>query len=697
MAEQLVELNVTGMHCNNCAISIHKLLEKKGLKNILVDFAGEEVKFSGGEPSDLPAIIKDIEGLGYKVVDDPATQVVPFYEKVENKFLFCAILTVPLLLPMVLPWHFLDNPILQLMLCLPVFVVGCLHFGKSAISSIRGGVPNMDVLIFVGSTAAFVYSLIGTIEHLGMRYQFYETCAAIITLVLLGNVLEKRSVTQTTSALKDLVKIQQVNANRIVNGEVEVISARDVCPGDTLLVNQGDKVPVDGEVLSGNASINEAMLTGESMPVEKAKYDKLIGGTIVEDGNIRMIATKVGSNTVLSQIIELMKKAQAAKPPVQKLGDKVAAIFVPVVILIAVVTFALSLLIGHEGMRDSLMHAVAVLVISCPCAMGLATPTAVMVGLGRAAKNGILIKGGDTIEAVTNAKYVVFDKTGTLTTGKFRIQDIKAEGDISIEKIRGIIVAIEERSNHPIAKSLVNELSALPKERLILKSATEEKGLGMRAEDVEGNNYFLGTGKTNAEGDYNIILFKNQKMLAQIAIDDDIKPEAANLVAQLKKMNIIPVLLSGDKKSRCLKVAQQIGIEEVHAETLPDEKLTVIDIYRQKGKTIMIGDGINDAPALTKADVGVSMNDASQVAIQSARVVLLNTDLGSVVKFLQISKHTLITIKQNLFWAFAYNIVAIPLAAFGFLNPMIGAFAMAFSDVVVIGNSLRLKRKRITP
>ncbi len=696
MAEQLVELNVTGMHCNNCAISVHKLLEKKGLKDILVDFAGEEVKFSGSDPEQLPGIIKDIEGLGYKVVDDPALEVTPFYEKVENKFLFCAILTVPLLLPMILPWHFLHNPILQLILCLPVFVVGCLHFGKSAIASIKSGMPNMDVLIFVGSSAAFIYSLIGTIENMGMRYQFYETCAAIISLVLLGNVIEKRSVTQTTSALKDLVKIQQVNANRVVNGGVEVISARDVRPGDTLLVNEGDKVPVDGEVLSGDASVNESMLTGESMPVEKAKYDKLIGGTIVEHGNIRMLATKVGTNTVLSQIIELMKRAQAAKPPVQKLGDKVAAVFVPAVILIAMITFALTLLIGHEGMRVSLMNAIAVLVISCPCAMGLATPTAVMVGLGRAAKNGILIKGGDTIEAVTNAKYVVFDKTGTLTTGKFRIHDIKAEDGISIEKIRGIIAAIEERSNHPIAKSLVNELAALPKERLILKSATEEKGLGMRAEDVDGNNYFFGTGKANAEGDYNIILFKNQKLLAQIAIDDDIKPEAANLIAQLKKMNIVPVLLSGDKKSRCLKVAEAIGIKEVHAETLPEEKLTVIDIYRQKGKTIMIGDGINDAPALTKADVGVSMNDASQVAIQSARVVLLNTDLGSVVKFLQISKHTLITIKQNLFWAFAYNIVAIPLAAFGFLNPMIGAFTMAFSDVVVIGNSLRLKRKKIS-
>ena len=697
MAEQLVELNVTGMHCNNCAISVHKLLEKKGLKNILVDFAGEEVQFSNSDPADLPGIIKDIEGLGYKVVDDPALQPTPFYEKVENKFIFCAVFTAPLLLHMLLPWHFLHEPIIQLLLCLPVFIVGCLHFGKSAIGSLKGGVPNMDVLIFVGSTAAFVYSLIGTYEHLGERYQFYETCATIITLVLLGNVFEKRSVTQTTSAVKDLVKIQQVNANREVNGAIELINAREVRPGDILLVNEGDKIPVDGEVLSGEASVDESMLTGESIPVEKGKYARLIGGTVVQHGNLRMLATKVGSNTILAQIIELMKKAQAAKPPVQKLGDQVAAIFVPAVILISLVTFAVAFFAVHDGMRASLMNAIAVLVISCPCAMGLATPTAIMVGLGRAAKNGILIKGGDTVEAVANAKYVIFDKTGTLTTGKFKINSIKAEANFGIEAIRGIISAIEERSNHPIAKSLVNGLANLPKTKVIIKSAREEKGLGMHAEDVEGNHYFLGAGKTADDGDFNLTLFKNQKLIAQIGVDDEIKPEATELISQLKKMHITPVLLSGDKLSRCLGVAKKIGITEVHAEKLPDEKLVVVDIYRKKGCTIMVGDGINDAPALTKADVGVSMSDASQIAIQSARVVLLNTDLESVVKFLQISKHTLITIKQNLFWAFAYNIVAIPLAAFGFLNPMIGAFTMAFSDVVVIGNSLRLKWKKLAP
>lgn len=692
--EQLIELNVTGMHCNNCAISVHNLLEKKGLQNILVDFASEEVKFSTDDEAKVPEIIKGIEQLGYKVVDDPALHAPKFYEKVENKFIFCAIFTVPLLLHMILPWHFLQVPMVQLILCIPVFLVGCLHFGKSAFSSVRNGVPNMDVLIFVGSTAAFIYSLVGTVEDLGEKFQFYETCATIITLVLLGNVFEKRSVTQTTSAVKDLVKIQQVNAIRVINVGTEIISAKEVVSGDILLVNQGDKIPVDGDVLSGDASVDESMLTGESVPVEKTKYDKVIGGTIIQHGNIKMMATKVGSHTILSQIIDLMKKAQAAKPPVQKLGDKVASIFVPAVILISLLTFVITYYAVHTGMQTALMNAIAVLVISCPCAMGLATPTAVMVGLGRAAKNGILIKGGDTIEAVANTKFVVFDKTGTLTTGKFSINDIKVEPGNELEQIRGIVMAIEERSNHPIAKSLVNELKPLSKTKIILLKAAEEKGLGMRAEDVEGNNYFLGTAKST-DGDFNLALYKNQVLLAHINIDDEIKPDAATLIAQLKKMNIVPVLLSGDKQSRCMKVAKAIGITEVHSEKLPDEKLAVIDIFKQKGKTVMIGDGINDAPALTQADVGVSMNDASQVAIQSARVVLLNTDLHSVVKFLQISKHTLITIKQNLFWAFAYNVVAIPIAALGFLNPMVGAFAMAFSDVVVIGNSLRLKTKKI--
>lgn len=695
MTDQLVELNVTGMHCNNCAISVHRLLEKKGLNNILVNFASEEVKFSTPDESIVPQVIKDIEGLGYKVIDNPALHQEKFYEKVENKLIFCALFTLPLLLHMILPWHWLHHSYVQLALCLPVFFVGCAHFGKSAWGSIKGGVPNMDVLIFIGSTAAFIYSLTGTLQHLGEQYQFYETCATIITLVLLGNLFEKRSVTQTTSAIKDLVKFQEVKATRIVNGESETITAREVQSGDILLVNTGDQIPVDGDILEGNASVDESMLTGESLPVEKQKYDSVIGGTVIQHGNIRMMATKVGSHSVLAQIIDLMKKAQAAKPPIQKLGDKVAAVFVPAVILIALSTFVFTYYVFNGGMQNALMHAIAVLVISCPCAMGLATPTAVMVGLGRAAKNGILIKGGDTIEAIANTKYVIFDKTGTLTTGKFALKDIKVPEDTSIETARGIISAIEERSSHPIARSLVEQLKGLPQQKIILKTVTEEKGLGMRAGDTEGNHYFLGGTKTSNDDLYNIVLYKNQQLIAQIAIQDDIKPGAAALIDNLKKTGITPVLLSGDRLARCNAVAQALNITEIYAEKLPDEKLYVVDIFKQKGKTIMIGDGINDAPALTKADVGISMNDASQIAVQSARVILLNTDLHTLFTFLQISKHTLLTIKQNLFWAFAYNIIAIPIAAIGMLSPMIGAFTMAFSDVVVIGNSLRLKVKRI--
>jgi len=676
-------------------MSIHKLLEKKGLHNVLVSFASEEVKFSTSDQSLLPQIIKDIEGLGFRVVDEENIQPTPFYDKVENKFIFCAIFTTPLLLHMLLPWHFLHNPIVQLILCLPVFIVGCLHFGKSAYSSLKNGVPNMDVLIFIGSASAFIYSLVGTVENLGEHYLFYETAATIITLVLLGNVFEKRSVNQTTSAVKNLMKFQQVNANRVVKDGIEVISAKDVAAGDVLLVNEGDQVPVDGDVITGDALINEAMITGESIPVAKTKYDKVIGGTIVQQGNIRISATKVGANSTLSQIIDLMKKAQAAKPPVQKLGDKVASIFVPVVLLIALGTFVITYFATDAGLQRSMMNAIAVMVISCPCAMGLATPTAVMVGLGRAAKNGILIKGGDTIEAVANTKYVLFDKTGTLTTGKFSIKEIKVEEGFNIEQIRGVISAIEERSNHPIAKSFVSELQAYPQQKIILRTAKEEKGLGMRAEDVDGNNYFLGSAKHKTPDHFNLTLYRNQMRMAQIAVDDTIKPNAASLITQLKKAGIIPVLVSGDKALRCNALAASLGIKEVHGEMLPEDKLKVVDMYRKKGKTIMIGDGINDAPALTQADVGVSMNDASHIAIQSAKVILLNTDLQSVVTFLQISKHTLITIKQNLFWAFAYNIVAIPIAALGFLNPMVGAFAMAFSDVIVIGNSLRLKIKKV--
>ena len=696
--EELIELQVSGMHCNNCALSVHKLLEKKGLQDIYVDFANDEVKFKTNKPSDTPLIIKDIEGLGYKVSEESIPIQEKFYEKVENKFYFSLIFTIPLFSHMFLPFHWLHNPLVQLGLCIPVYILGCIHFGKSAFNSLKNGIPNMDVLIFIGSSAAFIYSLYGTIENLGPDYLFYETAATIISLVLLGNVLEKRSVTQTTSAVRDLMKFQEAKANKLLNGEIITINSQEVVPGDTLVINSGDKIPVDGEIIWGEASVNESMLTGESLPVEKSKYDQVIGGTLIEKGNIHILVTKTGKHTILSQIIDLMKKAQSAKPPIQKLGDQVAAIFVPVVVSIAVLTFVLAYYSFDLSFQKAMLNAIAVLVISCPCAMGLATPTAVMVGLGRAAKNGILIKGGNTLEEIAKLKYMVFDKTGTLTTGKFKIKKIDSI-NISQKKAESIIYGIEAYSNHPIARSLVSELSAGNPEKIIFTKVSEEKGLGMNGTDSEGNTYQFGSKQIlnpeEEQGDFSLFLKMNGTLLARIEIEDEIKADASTLITTLKNMGIKPVLLSGDLKKKCEDLAAILGIEEVYAETQPHQKLEIIESIKKRGKTAMVGDGINDAPALTTSDVGISMSDSSQIAIQSAEVVLLKNDLGVIDQMLRIGKHTLLTIKQNLFWAFFYNVVAIPVAAFGFLNPMVGALTMAFSDVIVIGNSIRLKTKSL--
>ena len=696
--EELIELQVSGMHCNNCALSVHKLLEKKGLHDIYVDFANDEVKFKTSKPSETPLIIKDIEGLGYKVSEDSVPIQEKAYEKLENRFYFSLIFTIPLFSHMFLPFHWLHNPIVQLALCTPVYILGCIHFGKSAFNSLKNGIPNMDVLIFIGSSAAFIYSLYGTVQNSGPDYLFYETAATIISLVLLGNVLEKRSVSQTTSAVRELIKFQQLKANKLVNGEVFIIDSAEILPGDTLLVNAGDKIAADGEIVWGEASVNESMLTGESLPVEKSKYDQAIGGTLIEKGSIHILVNSTGKHTVLSQIIDLMKKAQAVKPPIQKLGDKVAAIFVPVVVGIAVLTFILAYYSFDLTIQKSMLNAIAVLVISCPCAMGLATPTAVMVGLGRAAKNGILIKGGNTIEEIAKLNYMVFDKTGTLTTGNFRIRSLDCIG-IAEKNAESIIYGIEAYSNHPIARSLVTELSAKSPEKIIFTKVSEEKGLGMSGTDAEGNTYQFGSpqilNQNEEVGEYSLFLKKNNILVARISIEDEIKPEASKLINTLKSMGIKPVLLSGDQKKKCEELAAMLGIEEIYAETLPHQKLEIIETIKKRGKTAMVGDGINDAPALTTSDVGISMSNSSQIAIQSAEVVLLKNDLGAIDNMLRIGKHTLLTIKQNLFWAFFYNIVAIPVAAFGFLNPMVGALAMAFSDVIVIGNSIRLKTKSL--
>ncbi|OOG19550.1 ATPase P [Sphingobacterium sp. CZ-UAM] len=690
------ELNVTGMHCTNCAISIHKYLEDNGAKEIYVDFASDEVKFSDIPPDQVPQLVKGIESLGYRVVKDKDSKV-SFWKSVEFKFLICLLFTIPLWSHMVVSHPLLHDPYIQLAFCTPVYLIGCLYFGHSALRSLWNKMPNMDVLIFVGSTAAFVYSAIGTYYKLGHDYQFYETCATIITLVFMGNVLERRAVTKTTSAIKDLVKYQDIKAIKIVDDQEIEITAKEVKSGDILKVNTGSLIPADGDILDGHGWIDESMITGESLPIEKTKYEAVIGGTLLTAGNIRITATKVGSKSVFYQIIQLIKDAQHKKPPIQKFGDKVAAYFVPIVVTIAFFTFFIAYFIAQLPLQQALMNAIATLVVSCPCAMGLATPTAVMVGLGRAAKQGILIKGGSTIEELSELKQMVFDKTGTLTTGDFNIKAIQTFG-IEQSQVESIIAQLESYSSHPIAQSIRRQLKEIKSYRIIFKDVNEIKGQGIFATDTNGNSYSICNakiGKKDYSNRYDLTLTINEVVIAGIVLEDQIKPYAKELVQYLKDKGIRPILLSGDRQSKCERTAQKLGIADVYWEKSPSEKLAILSDLKKTAPTAMVGDGINDAPALTAADVGISLGDSTHVAIQSAKVILLNNDLKSIEKLLQVGHHTLLTIKQNLFWAFAYNIIAIPLAAVGFLGPMLAALSMAFSDLIVIGNSIRLRFKKL--
>jgi Cu+-exporting ATPase len=452
---------------------------------------------------------------------------------------------------------------------------------------------------------------------------------------------------------------------------------------------------MDGTIYWGAGHVNESMITGESEPVSRREKDKVIGGTILEEGSIKMFITATGKDTVLSYIIDLVKQAQSNKPPMQKLADKISAIFVPVVLGIALVTFLGWYFIGQTTLAVAMMRSVAVLVIACPCAMGLATPAAVMVGLGRAARNGILIKGAHTLEAFRNIRQIVFDKTGTLTTGKLQIG--RWETSMEPEAFRSIVVSLEKYSSHPIARSITALWKGVP--AVTLQQVREQKGTGMQAKDREGNEWQLGSylmaKEATADDSHNIYLLKNGTLMGWVDFVDELRPEAGKVIRELKQSGIRTILLSGDMQKKCDQLARQLGIDEVYAEQSPAQKLQKIDELMLAAPTAMVGDGINDAPALAKASIGISLSDATQVAMQSANVILLNNHLGALPLAMGLGKHTYLTIKQNLFWAFSYNIVAIPIAALGFLSPIVAALAMGLSDVVLAINSVRLRFKKV--
>lgn len=700
----MVALKVEGMDCASCAANITRFLEKKGLQKVNVDFSSGEVIFE--QPTDevpMDLVTDGINKLGYHVVDEGGES----FWTLQRKLVFCAIFTIPLLgshLLMMAGLHLLENAWVQFAICLPVYIVGLLHFGKTSLGALRNGTTHMDILIFIGSTAAFIYSTIGAVIH-EPNYLFFETSATIITLVLLGNWFEKRAVKQTTSAIEDLTKLQVEFAKKIMpSGTVVTIEASEVLPGDWLQVNEGDKIPVDGTVLKGSADVDESMLTGESLPISRITDDKVLGGSLVSNGSLTIAATATTRDTTLSQMIELVKSAQLNKPDIQRLADKISGIFVPVVLGVSILTFLISVFFFDIAAQKAMLNAIAVLVISCPCAMGLATPTAVMVGVGRLAKNGILVKGAQTLEVFASIKNFVFDKTGTLTTGDFRIKKINYfmgnEADTNAAMLK-----MEQHSSHPIAQSLVKELNRRGElgtaisGRARLSKIKELKGQGISALDEDGNEFRLGSQRYVAPdsppSSASLFFAKKGELLATIEIEDDIKPDAMPLMRLLRKEGRTPILLSGDRYGKTSQVAIDLGIERFYAEKLPADKLKIVKQLSTEAPTAMIGDGINDAPALAQATLGVSLSNASQAAVQSAQIILLNGSLDRLGHALAISNATLQTIKQNLFWAFAYNIVAIPVAAMGFLNPTWGALFMAFSDVVVIGNSIRLKGRKV--
>jgi len=709
-----VEFKVEGMHCSNCALTIDKYLSKQHLQNIKVNFVTGDISFDSTAEINIEAIKTGLKSIGYPVLLSISNSVTaekkswPFQSFLKSKIqllVVSAILTIPLSLHMFgLHLHVLMNPYVQLAFALPIYLIGLSFFGTSAIRSIWKGIPNMNVLITLGSTAAMGYSIYGIVIGRAEEFMFFETAATTITFILLGNVIEDRSVRQTQKALQQLAKSQKVMANMIAfdnNHQEQIFEVENTIlrVGDLVLIKTGEQVPMDCKILWGDASVNEAIITGESIPVQKQMKDFLIGGSIVESGTLKAQITAVGNETVLSNILKMVLNAQTEKPPIQQMADKISAIFVPVVIAIALITLGVNYWFAHQTFSESLLRSIAVLVISCPCAMGLATPAAIAVGLGRAAKSGVLFKNAKSLENFKNIKQVVFDKTGTLTTGKFEIGNYK---NLLVDEteFKRIVFSLEKYSNHPIGKCVAAEWKSNNEIRWV--KIEELKGLGMRATDKEGNEFVAGsyqiTTSVTTEQGHNIYVTKNSQLLGWIDVADTIRPEAKQVIQSLHSVGIHTVILSGDHKANCEKVANELGIKEFYFEQSPQQKLDTITHLNQTIPTAMLGDGINDAPALAKATVGISLSDATQIAVQSSQVVLMSHGLQHLPHALGIGKHTYLTIKQNLFWALAYNVIAIPVAAYGLLGkyaPAYGALLMGLSDVVLVINSLRLKWKKV--
>ena len=731
VVKEKVELNITGMTCAACSARIEKVLGKlDGISTANVNLALEKatVEFNPSQVS-ISEIIARIDKIGFGA--EPVKQDAPVdhrevaIKKQTRKFIVSAILSLPLLWTMVGHFSFtsflyvpdfLMNPWVQLILATPVqFIIGW-QFYVGAYKSLKNGAANMDVLVVMGTSAAYFYSIYQMLTHSGhhMPHLYFETSAVLITLILLGKLFEARAKGKSSQAIKQLMGMQAKNALVVRDGVEQTVPLEDVRIGDILRVKPGEKIPVDGEVLSGMSAVDESMLTGESIPVDKTVGDVLYGSTINKNGALEMKALKVGHETALAQIIQIVESAQGSKAPIQRLADKISSIFVPIVVGIAALTFILWWAIGGE-FTPAFEATIAVLVIACPCALGLATPTSIMAGSGRAAQFGILFKGGEHLEQTGFIQTVVVDKTGTVTNGEPVLTDVIIYSEELAEKdVLAKVAAAEKMSEHPLAQAIV---TGVIDRQIDIPTATDFNaipGYGIEA-TVSGTHVAVGTRKLMGErnivvapkveqqlvsleeqGKTAMLIAIDGKLSALVAVADTVKETSKAAVQRLHDLGLKVIMLTGDNARTAQAIAAEVGIDDVIAEVLPEQKAQEIEKLQQAGnKVAMVGDGINDAPALAVADIGMAIGTGTDVAMEAADITLIRGDLNSIADAILMSRKTMKNIKQNLFWAFAYNTIGIPIAALGFLAPWLAGAAMAFSSVSVVLNALRLQRVKL--
>lgn len=729
------EFMVSGMTCAACANRVEKRLNKlDGVSKATVNFALESatVEFNPDETS-VNEMKSTITKLGYKlevksdVQNSSTDHRLQEIERQKKKFIISFILSFPLLWAMVSHFSFtsfiylpdmLMNPWVQLALATPVqFIIGG-QFYIGAYKALRNKSANMDVLVALGTSAAYFYSVYLSIQSIGssehMTDLYFETSAVLITLIILGKLFEAKAKGRSSEAIKKLMGLQAKTATVVRDGTEIKILIEEVVAGDIVYVKPGEKIPVDGEIVEGKSAIDESMLTGESIPVDKTIGDVVIGSTMNKNGFLKVKATKVGRDTALAQIIKVVEEAQGSKAPIQRVADQISGIFVPVVVGIAIITFVVWMVFVTPGdFGGALEKMIAVLVIACPCALGLATPTSIMAGSGRSAEYGILFKGGEHLEATHRLDTIILDKTGTVTNGKPTLTDVIVADGFEEKEILKLVGAAEKNSEHPLAEAIVEGIKE--KGIDIPSSETFEAIPGFGIESVvEGKQLLIGTRRLmmkfnidigevsksmeelEREGKTAMLIAIDKEYAGIVAVADTVKDTSKAAIARLKKMGLAVVMITGDNTQTAQAIAKQVGIDHVIAEVLPEGKAEEVKKLQASGKRVaMVGDGINDAPALATADIGMAIGTGTDVAMEAADITLIRGDLNSIADAIFMSKMTIRNIKQNLFWALAYNGLGIPIAAFGFLAPWVAGAAMAFSSVSVVLNALRLQRVKL--